>query len=238
LATLTTQQERLQNRNPELQFSTAVSWGNPPEVIVEHAASANADLIVMTSTGEGMLRRIAFGSVADQVSRTAATPVLIVRRDLAEDQDAVKIRRLVVPLDGSETAERALPVVSMLANQLSVPVVLVTVVDPTMAASTGMNYAAAFSQGLYEELVAIANEEATAMLGGAANQLQQAGINAEQLLLNGSPGDAIVEATTPDDLVVMTSHGRGGIERLLIGSTAEHVLKNGNSAVLLIRQPD
>ena len=78
---------------------------------------------------EGRRGRAIFGSVADRVARTAPVPILILRTPDEDADHGVVVTRIVVPLDGSEIAERALPVASELARQLAAPVHVVRAVD-------------------------------------------------------------------------------------------------------------
>src|SRR5215217_1872228 len=106
-----------------------VAEGEPDEEIVAAAARRGVQMIAMASHGRGAVGRAIFGSVADRVARTAPVPVLILRTPDENVDPSVVVSRIVVPLDGSEIAARALPVASEVAKQLEAPVHIVRAVD-------------------------------------------------------------------------------------------------------------
>src|SRR5829696_8017216 len=112
----------------ERAIETRIVLGGPAERIV--ADAADADLIVMSTQGAGGGGRLLFGSVADRVARHAPAPTLLLRGG-HHPVSAQPVQRIVVALDGSRSAERALPLAMLLARLLGVPVHLVTVNDKT-----------------------------------------------------------------------------------------------------------
>ncbi len=211
--------------------------GEPDEEIVSAVAQHGVELIVMASHGRGAIGRAIFGSVADRVARTATVPVLIVRSPEEEAGEPVAIARLVVPLDGSEIAERALPVASDLARRLDVPVHIVRATDPvtSIPVARGVFGAApAINAEITDRLWQEAESEAESTVAGAMSDLKDEGIDATGAVLNGSPFFAISEVTKPGDLIVLTSHGRGGVRRWLLGSVAEKLVREAPVPVLLV----
>src|SRR5215213_10655996 len=103
--------------------------GEPEEEIVAAATRRGVEMIAMASHGRGAVGRAIFGSVADRVARTAPVPVLILRVPDDDREHSVVISRIVVRLDGSQIAERALPVAAELARHLAAPVHVVRAVD-------------------------------------------------------------------------------------------------------------
>jgi nucleotide-binding universal stress UspA family protein len=79
-----------------------------------------------------------------------------------------------------------------------------------------------------------AEAEAKATVADAIAHLKDEGIAASGAVLNGSPFFAISDATKPGDLIVLTSHGRGGVRRWLLGSVAEKLVREGPVPVLLV----
>jgi nucleotide-binding universal stress UspA family protein len=214
-----------------------VAEGEPDAEIVAAATRRGVDMITMASHGRGAVGRAIFGSVADRVSRTATVPILILRTPDEDADQSVAVSRIVVPLDGSQIAERALPVAGELAKQIAVPVHVVRAVDPasTLPMASGVFGAgpvvtADFTDQIWEETEAEARSTVTA----AVTQLQAAGVDASGAILNGSPFFAISEATQPNDLLILTSHGRGGVQRWLLGSVAEKLVREANAPVLLV----
>jgi nucleotide-binding universal stress UspA family protein len=215
-----------------------VEEGEPDEVITKTARDRGVDMIAMASHGRGAIGRAIFGSVADRVARTATVPVLILRvADETVDTDSAAVRRIIVPLDGSPLAAQAIPVATAISRKLAVPVHVVRVVDPAtnLPISTGTlgpapSVAVDFADRLWQE----AENAARETVRSAIAQLQAAGVDASGATLQGSPFFAISEIATPDDLIVLTSHGRGGVQRWLLGSVAEKLIREAPAPVVLV----
>jgi nucleotide-binding universal stress UspA family protein len=212
---------------------TLVVFGNPAEQIL--ALSAAADLVVMGSHGHGGVKRFVLGSVADEVTRHAPVPVMIVRGGPGSPP-AVRVTRIVVPLDGSELAEQAVPVAAAVAADLGVPVHLMRVLDIDALRATvqaGIHAAAAHMRS-QEEVQRYAGE----YLAEQAQNLRNRDLTATAEVLTGSPAVTLLDAMRPDDLVVMTTHGRGGVRRMLLGSVADKLARAAVAPVVLVRAHD
>lgn len=216
-----------------------VETGLPTRAILATVVTREADLVVMASHGRGAAGRLAFGSVADELVRASPIPVVVIRP--TEDEEGVapsgpaKIGRVVVPLDGSDLARRALPIASGLATRLGVPLRLVTAVELPRAGGSmaGLGLEPGFGAGS-EELYARMQAEATQILEEMRRGLGVDGTAIETEVLAGNPADAIIQDAGAADVVVMTSRGRGGVERLLLGSVAEKLVRSGRGPVLLV----
>jgi nucleotide-binding universal stress UspA family protein len=236
--------ERIAARNDLERVETA-SLARQQRVTVEYRFGPAAreilatvrpdDLIVMATHGRGGPARWYLGSVAEEVARQTTVPVLLVRAGHAEAGPAA-IRRLVVPLDGSPLAEEAVPTALALAQRLHAPVHLLTVIDTATALPLTLA-AATVSAERFAETVAQLFAEAEALLAAPRDRLEAEGVATSTAVLHGSPGPAIVEVVQPGDLIVMTSHGRGGIQRWLLGSVAETLIRQAPVPVLLVRTP-
>jgi len=221
-----------------LRVNPAVAVGHPAEEILRVAEERAVGMIAMTTHGRGAVGRLVFGSVADRVARAASVPVLIVRPgDDAAEPNGPDIRRLVVPLDGSDLAAEALPVAIALAARLGVPVHLVRAVNR----SSTMPFAPGLADGtspaaaeIYEDLYQQARTDAERALDGAASQLRDAAIPTTREVLTGSAYAAIADAARPGDVIVMTSHGRSGAQRWLLGSIAEKLVRAASVPVVLV----
>jgi nucleotide-binding universal stress UspA family protein len=208
---------------------TLVAFGNPAEQIL--ALAAAADLVVMGSHGHGGVKRFVLGSIADEVARHAPVPLMVVRGGSASPP-AVQLTRIVVPLDGSDLAEQAIPVAATLAADLGVPVHLMRVLDVDALRATvqaGIHAAAAYIRS-HEEIQHHAEE----YLAEQAQQLRNRDLTATTEVLTGSPAVTLLDAIRPVDLVVMTTHGRGGVRRWLLGSVADKLVRAAAAPVLLV----
>src|SRR5262249_52164400 len=121
-----------------IQIETAVIPGEAADVIVEEAQRRHADLIVMTTHGRSGLGRWLYGSVAEAVLARSLVPVLLVRSgmptsDLSAEGGA---QRVLLPLDGSPNAERALPAAANLARAIGAEILLARVVPSSPASVT------------------------------------------------------------------------------------------------------
>src|SRR5215207_4979071 len=216
--------ERL--RGEGVAARSLVLEGDPVHEIVRVAAELEADLVVMATHGRGAFQRLTHGSVADGVSRHALTPVLLVRVKNARDHrlSDAPVRRLVVPQDGSKTAAQAVPVAIKYATGLDVPVLLVRAVNPSGDVPMSFSPAGgpdAVSAAVYEEVLEDEEEAASVSLDAVKAEFASQGVTVTSEVMIGTAVSVISEMHAPGDVVVMTSHGRSGIGRWLMGSVAE-----------------
>lgn len=212
------------------RVETAFVIGDPATAIV--AAAGDCDLVVMTTHGRGAGGRALFGSVADRVVRHSPVATLVVR---GGDHPAAlpPLTRLVVPLDGSPAAEQALPLATRLANDLGVPVHLIRVVAPDAVRD------ALRAGAVVRSAVAAAHEaarrEAEVYRSTQERTLRNRDIPVSGEVRLGLPADELLEAVGTGDLVVMTTHGHGGLRRWLLGSVADKLVRAAPAPVLLVR---
>jgi len=147
-------------------------------------------------------------------------------------------RRIVVPLDGSELAEAALPQAEGLAKLTGAPLLLLRVIDASRLDRYG-GYGVAFDLTVYDGLI---EEERTAgreYLEGIQRQVAGRGLQVEIEQREGPAAREILAAAGEGDLIAMASHGRGGLARWFMGSVAEDVVRRSDVPVLLVRaHPD
>ncbi len=230
-----TELERLKRSAADrrLRWKTKVTCGDPVAEILQGVEQEATDLIVMSTHGRGAVGRGVFGSIADRVSRTSPVPVLLVRpQPDPESVVPVAIERLVVPLDGSPLAEAALPVATELAKRLDVPVQLARAIDfAYLLAPTSFVMIPA---DVYQETVSAVEKDAESYLEGIANRLRAEGVQTDWKILQGSPYFSLTADSQAGDLIVLTSHGRGGMLRWLLGSVAEKLVREASAPVLLV----
>lgn len=215
------------------QVHTEVAIGDPARRIIDTAVDLDAEMIVMASHGRGALGRLIYGSVADRVGRASPIPVMVVRARQLEP-GPVGITRLVVPLDGSERAESALPVATTISRRLGTPILLIRVVDPAdlMPPAVGIGEAIPFE--IYDEAEEELEQEARRYLDTMAQKLRELGLPVATRVLMGPPASAIEEATHLGDVLVIASHERTGVMRWLLGSVAEKLTREDESPVILV----
>ncbi len=219
--------------------STAVHHGNPAEEIIAFAEYDEVALIVMSTHGRSGLSLMRMGSVAQHVIRHAVVPTLAVRAEEERaETELPRIDRVTVTLDGSDLSEQALPVGVSIAKALGVPLTLLRIV-PNLAFYATYGWEGAYlapteemerdeEQGVEEYLHAVADR-----IGGADIDVR----TAWRRSVTNRAEEPIVRYLTevPTGIVVMASHGRGGVVRWALGSTAERILTDAPSPVLIVR---
>ncbi|RME49260.1 MAG: universal stress protein [Chloroflexi bacterium] len=232
-ATLYLKRVRGELREMGLQAHVQTAHGDVASAICDTAQAQGADLIAMTTHGRSGVGRWAFGSVADRVIRTASQPVLLVRGTTDTPSNG-EIRRILVPLDGSELAERALPHATKLAQEKDAEVLLVRAVEPL----TDLEFAGLFAS--WESPEAVYQHRQTAAqryLEQVQQDLKVAGVPSSTLVDEGRAADLILDTVEAEnaDMIVMSTHGRSGLARWVYGSVADKVLRNATCPLLLIR---
>ncbi len=140
--------------------------------------------------------------------------------------------QILVPLDGTELAERALPCAERLARIAVGRVHLVRVLDVMAQAAW-----APIPTYVPDDLYAREQQEVQAYLAAQRERVAAAGVAVQTAALEGNVGAALLdyEREAAIDLVVMCSHGRSGLARFALGSVAERLLRYGAAPLLLVR---
>ena len=154
--------------------------------------------------------------------------------DVAKEADPI-FRKLLVPLDGSDLAERVFPYVEALAKPSNAEIILLQVA-PTAASLASV--AATPAPGVVD-FVATAEKmrgTATAYLAAAAERLRARGLNVRHVVPEGAAAPAIVRLARElgAELIAMTTHGRGGIARVVFGSVADEVIRTAPCPIFLM----
>lgn len=214
-----------------LSVEHAVRVGSAATAILELAESAHIDLIAMATHGRTGLQRWVYGSVADKVLSGARLPILLMRASEAPHAIA-PIRRILVPLDGSTLAEGALVPALRLATAFDAEMLLFRVCEPSTYLQNGLTSgtaAAALDEAVCTTVEEYLTEKTQEVRGQGVHVRweTQFGIAAENIL--------DVAQKRAANLVVMSTHGRSGIGRWIMGSVADRVLRASRIPVLLIR---
>lgn len=213
--------------------TSVMTEGDVASTLCDVADAQNVDLIAMTTHGRSGIEKWVLGSVADRVVRSARQPVFLVRPQ-AEQLPVTPVRRILVPLDGSLLAEKALPEAISLAKVNSSEIWLLQSVE--FPEYWGEEYA-----GMHALPPIISTEEqeaaARAYLLKMAEGLTAEKIPTQIVVTTGHAASAIsdVVADNDMDLIVMCTHGRSGLSRWVFGSVAEKVVRLAECPVLLIR---
>jgi nucleotide-binding universal stress UspA family protein len=217
----------------ELRVGMRVVYGPAAEAILRAADDEHADVIVMSTHGRGDLGRWLYGSVADDVLRHTTLPIVLISAACERSWSIEGPFRLLVPLDGSPLAEAALGPAGEVADALGAALVLLRVVEPADGfAALETTYLPAQSQGVLDE--------AQEYLDGIPTSLSMAGRATTRLIAAGDPAAKIAAVARDEnvDLIVMSTHGAGGLARLTMGSVAASVLHRAATPMLLLRSID
>lgn len=217
-----------------LEVSTLAVRGDPASRITDEAALADGALLVMTSRGRSGIQRWSLGSVAERVLHSTPRPLMMIRSGGAAPGDEVRLRTAVVPLDGSPLAEQALPHAAALAAALGMSLVLVRVLSPDVGYYLHPDGFGGASRDRAEELEGQAQD----YLAQAADRVRGQGVETvEGRVLHGDPSMALLDfvRAIPECLLIMTTHGRSGIGRWIMGSVADRMVRHNEGPVLVVR---
>lgn len=219
---------------------------DPPmaESIMREAARVKADLLVLTTHGRTTLGRFWMGSVADQIARQYEGPMLLLRSNEKSGlyPPVHPLKKILVPLDGSRLAEQILPHAQRLAAVDKGALTLFHVAKPywTPVPVLPFVYAADVSPEAFVE------SDFEAAGREYLNDLAGNGVDSEISLTDVHVTAAPTALAILDfakqakvDAIALTTHGHGGVRRLLLGSVADKVVRGAEVPVLLFRpSPD
>lgn len=211
---------------------TEVVASEPAEAVLAVSEKTQPDLIAMTTHGRSGVARWVLGSVAAKLLHATHTPMLVVRPPVDGKQgDASALTKILVPLDGSELAASVLPFAADLAKSLGASIALFhAVFEPVM---TYPGAGAVFDAGTLKEMESAAHE----YLASTASDLAAKGVRTDPVVAIGNATDGIVWAAEREGagLIVMSTHGRSGIGRIVLGSVADAVVRRTSLPVVVVR---
>ena len=212
--------------------------GAPATVILTWASEISADLLVLGTHGRSGFERWVLGSVTEKVLRQALCPVLTVpahANDAATE--SAGFRHIVCAVDFSECSIHALDYATSLAEEAHASLTLVHVIElpPDIPREVHENMLA--GPRSMREYVALAEQEGRARLTDAIPDRVRATVLVDTVLAAGKPYREIlrVAADHSADLIVVGVHGRSAIDRMLFGSTTQHLVRQASCPVLTIR---
>lgn len=212
----------------------SVEIGRPAEVIVDRAAAHAGTLIAMATHGRSGVERWLLGSVADKVLHAAANHLLLVRTtEQTKGSEAALLERVIVPLDGSETAETVIPYAVELATMMNLEIVLLRACALPTTVYTAEGYAPDLGE-LWEQI----RKESQEYLDKIGGKLRGEGLDrVSTVLLEGNAAEKIIDLAhkTPKSLIAMCTHGRTGVGRWVLGSVTDRVVRHSDDPVLVIR---
>jgi nucleotide-binding universal stress UspA family protein len=198
--------------------------------LAAHAATVRADMVFITTHGYSGFSRAWLGSVADEMIRNTSIPLLVSRPSL-EPREAPALRHILVPLDGSDLAEKALPPAADLARATGARLTLAHVIS--MRKILGPRIVPLAPDRVEPEL-----DGAFAYLESIADAMREEALEVSTFAAHGTaPAHSIAEiaADLGADLIAMATHGYGGVRRALVGSVADKLLRESTLPLLITR---
>lgn len=206
--------------------------GRPFEEICRLARELEIDLIVTATHGRTGFKHLALGSVAERVVRHAECPVLVVRpKSVPGRLRKPTFKKILVPVDFSACSAKGLVYAKAIAQEFGSRLMLVNSVDLHYY-NTNPEYV------LYDfpPLLAASEKAARDQMGELVARCERDGVAVEHSLENGHAGEQIcLRAQDPGvELIITSTHGRTGLKHVLLGSTAEYVVRHAPCPVLVV----
>lgn len=216
-------------RQEGVDCDTIVHEGEEPyKYIVDEAIKSKSTMIVMGRRGRTGLKRLMMGSVTARVIGHAPCNVLVVPKAAQ-----LEFKNIVVATDGSKYSAAAASEALGLAKWNGSTLTVISVVPSDLMTSTDIDFTITQRELIAEKEMHEAEKNAKAVKEAA----QKEGVAVKAFVLSGRPADAIIETAQEKkaDLIVLGSHGRTGVERLLMGSVAERVIVLASCPVLVVK---
>jgi nucleotide-binding universal stress UspA family protein len=184
------------------------------------AERVGAEAIVVGSTHRGTIGRIMLGSHAERLLHDAPCAVAVAPHGLADADWA--LRRITVAYDGSAEAQRALKAARRLAAATGASLHLVSVIDPRPSSFDRYNYRPEWQS--YERHLRESTERSLEAVADGAKTETRVGDTVAEL----------VTASSTTDLIVLGSRGYGPVRRVMVGATAQEVVRKAASPVVVV----
>jgi nucleotide-binding universal stress UspA family protein len=219
------------------RVKTALLSGEAAEEIINYAQKNKVSVIVMASRGRSGITAWVMGSVVSNVLRTTEAPVLLIRVSKPSRKVPGKrlMERVLLPLDGSERGEVAVPYVKKLIDKLGVEVILLGVVAAGQHIRTvgGLDYI------LYPEAeLELVKAEAKEYIDRVYRRLKdkKGTLRVELRVSDDIAGEIVKFADkTKASLIAISAHGHSGIEKWVFGSVASKIVQASKIPVLVVR---
>lgn len=230
---------RIAESHPGVTVELHVQLGPVGRTLLAQAGAAGADLITLTTHGRGAWQRAWLGSVADEVIRKAERPVLLLRdgpksHDLFAD--ASSPGHVLVPLDGSAAGEQVLKPLAAMLPESGARVTLASVLlRPFPLASTYLPHSVEEGSLLQER-----EKRTESYLQDVAARWNPPGVKVSTMVVaSDDVATALLNRAREEDvdLLALSTRGRGGVSRLLLGSVADKLVRGTQLPVLAVRRP-
>lgn len=200
--------------------------------IIQYCHDYHIDLVIMGTHGRTGFTRKLIGSVAEEVVRQAPCTVLTIREQVVFKPLAPNLNRIVVPIDFSDYSRATLRYALDLAKSFKARLNLVHVIEDRL-------HPAFYSGGVFS-IYDIDPEIETKVMAELRKLFKEVGhdeVETEYTILSGSPAKEILHwmASRDADLLVIATHGLSGLERTILGSVTERIVREASCPVLTIK---
>jgi nucleotide-binding universal stress UspA family protein len=210
--------------------------GPVADALETHLEKTGADLVVITTHGRGPMSRFWLGSVADHLMRRLHVPILLVRPTGAAAAP-MSLRRILITVDGSPFAERAIDAAMGLGKVFNAEYALLMVVEPPLPIADPSGLMVIPVGANAEKQL---REAAAKYLESLAQRMRKEGATVTTHPVEAAGAAETILAQTEAlkaDLVAIASHGAGGFERLVVGSVADKVIRGSTHPTFVVRPP-
>jgi nucleotide-binding universal stress UspA family protein len=221
-----------------IKAEPVIRYGVAADKILDFTAEKEIDLIIMATHGRSGITRWWMGSVAEKVISEATAPVLLVRSKRPSTTRATDklnfTHKILAPLDGSDIGEAALPYAETIATNSRASVSLLQVISPPGTVEANL-----LGGPDWRKFVKAMHDAGENYLKSVAERLSGRGVKVTYEVATGDPADKIVEYAEDKgiNLIAMSTHGRTGVARWVLGSVADKVLHEARIPILLVRSP-
>jgi nucleotide-binding universal stress UspA family protein len=213
-----------------IEAKGTVAIGDPADEIIKYIDENGVDLVMLSTRGKSGFKVWNIGSVATQVIHASKVPVWLVPAELRDEilEDTLPKRPLLVPLNGSEVSEAAIPHAVALSRQRGAAgeMILVHVAE----------YPTTFYTADHLKAAEVDRDKIKAYLEGVAEPLRAQGLNVRTEVLIGDPATAVLQYIrhNPPQLVAMATRGRRGLSRFVFGSVTEEIMHSLKKTPMLL----
>lgn len=217
-------------RTAEVESQATTQPGSPIDMMKTLISQNGFDLVVTTTRGRSGMPNWLQGGFSHNLVQKIDKPVLLVQLDEQGNGVLNRVGSILVALDGSSYAERALPYARALAKAFGSRLVLLCV----PAVPEAQDYRAAAD--VIEKIRNKAEMRMRKYLEATASLLRRDGIRVKTRVAGSIPAQTIIAVAREEkvDLIILTSQGRGGFNALLMGSVAERVVQNTQLPVFMV----
>ena len=221
--------------NERTEAEAIIIYGSAADKILSYSKQNDIDLIIMATHGRSGIKRWWMGSVADKIISQSITPVLLVpskTRKVTQMKKSISIDQILVPLDGSDIGQAALDYIELVAKETGAAITLIQVISTPNSMETSL-----LGNATWDSFSKEMREAASNYLGSLVEELKGHGITAKYDIPIGNPAAEIIEYARKYkfDLIAMSTHGRTGLARWVLGSIADKVLHGAGMPMWLVR---